>query len=91
LIHHLSIGRNIPLPEIVAWLCGMAPCGVIEFVPKEDPMIQQMLMLREDIFDDYSFERFKSLLSQKARIIREQAVSASGRVMLWYDSKDKRS
>lgn len=86
LIHHLAIGRNIPLPEIVAWLIGLAPCGVIEFVPKEDPMIQQMLMLREDIFDDYSYEVFRALLCEHTRIVREQEVSASGRVLIWYDS-----
>jgi ribosomal protein L11 methylase PrmA len=90
LIHHLAIGRNVPLPEIVTWLTGLAPCGVVEFVPKEDPMIQQMLMLREDIFDDYSYEIFRALLCEHAQIVREQSVSTSGRVLLWYDSSGNR-
>ena len=50
--NHLAIGRNIPLPQVVAWLCGLAPRGVIEFVRKDDPTVQQMLSLREDIFPD---------------------------------------
>ena len=29
LIHHLAIGRNIPLADAVAWLMQLAPCGVI--------------------------------------------------------------
>ena len=36
LIHHIAIGRNIPLEEFVPWVCGLAPAGLIEFVPKSD-------------------------------------------------------
>ena len=35
-IHHLAIGRNVPLANVVDWLIGLAPRGVIEFVPKGD-------------------------------------------------------
>ena len=38
--HHLAIGRNVPLAQTVAWLTGLAPRGVIEFVPKNDPTVQ---------------------------------------------------
>ena len=37
LVHHLVIARNIPLQEVINWLVGLAPHGVIEFVPKQDP------------------------------------------------------
>lgn len=87
-IHHLAIGRNIPLPEILDWLVGLAPRGVVEFVPKDDPMVQRMLLLREDIFDDYSYEIFRRLLSDRASIIGEETVSASGRVLVRYDRDD---
>ena len=36
LIHHLAIGRNIPLDQVVEWCVGLAPAGVIEFVPRND-------------------------------------------------------
>jgi len=52
-VHHLVIGCNIPLAEVVKWLVGLAPRGVIEFVPKSDPMVQQLFAFREDIFSDY--------------------------------------
>ena len=35
--HHLAIGRNVPLAQLLPWLTGLAPAGVIEFVPKSDP------------------------------------------------------
>ena len=52
--HHLAIGRNIPLPQVVSWLTSLAPTGVIEFVEKSDPTIQRMLALREDILHGYT-------------------------------------
>ena len=85
LVHHLAIGRNVPLSEVVDWLVGMAPQGVMEFVPKDDPMIQRMLMLRDDIFDGYDYDRFSGLFKARARIVREQRVSQSGRMLVWYE------
>jgi ribosomal protein L11 methylase PrmA len=60
--HHLAVGRNIPLPEVVNWIVSLAPQGIIEFVHKDDPTIQKMLALRDDIFTDYSVENFASAL-----------------------------
>jgi ribosomal protein L11 methylase PrmA len=83
--HHLAIGRNIPLPGVVDALVKMAPHGVIEFVQKKDPTVQQLLALREDIFPDYTPETFERALKAKARIIKQETVSASGRTLYWYD------
>jgi ribosomal protein L11 methylase PrmA len=83
--HHLAIGRNIPLDQLVEFLVGLAPNGVIEFVPKSDPQLQRLLRLREDIFGDYDAENFAALLARSARIVRQETVSASGRVLYWYD------
>jgi hypothetical protein len=68
-----------PIEEVVTWLVGLAPNGIIEFVPKSDPMIQRLLRLREDIFDDYSNETFAQHLRARAKIVRVVEVSATGR------------
>jgi ribosomal protein L11 methylase PrmA len=83
--HHLAIGRNVPLAQTVAWLTGLAPRGVIEFVPKSDPTVQRMLALREDIFPDYTEEAFTSCLGSVARIVRSEVVSAPGRRLFCYE------
>jgi len=83
--HHLAIGRNIPMGKAIDWLIGLAPTGVIEFVQKSDPTVQEMLTLREDIFDDYNEENFSSLLQQRARIVKSETVSATGRKLFCYD------
>jgi ribosomal protein L11 methylase PrmA len=83
--HHLAIGRNVPLAQLLPWLTGLAPAGVIEFVPKSDPTVQRMLALREDIFTEYDQETFRNCLAENARIVRDEVVSQHGRRLFWYD------
>jgi ribosomal protein L11 methylase PrmA len=83
--HHLAIGRNIPLDQVVRWLVGLAPRGVIEFVQKTDSTVRRMLSLREDVFADYTEENFRGLLAASARVVQSQVVSEEGRVVFHYD------
>jgi ribosomal protein L11 methylase PrmA len=84
LIHHLAIGRNVPLDQVVEWLTGLAPQGLIEMIPKSDPKVQTLLALREDVFPDYNPAAFESALRQRAAIVSATPVTASGRVMYWF-------
>ena len=84
LVHHLAIARNIPLAQVVNWLIALAPQGVIEFVPKHDPMVQELLRRRQDIFPDYTWENFLALLKEKAVLIKIEATSISGRMLVWF-------
>ena len=83
-LHHIVIGRNVPLSDAIAWFMTLGRDGVMEFVPKSDPMVRQLLALREDIFADYTEEKFHSLVGQHARII-ETLTLDSGRVLVWYE------
>jgi ribosomal protein L11 methylase PrmA len=83
-VHHLVVAKNLPLGEVLDWIVDMAPQGVIEFVPKSDPMVQRLLSLREDIFDDYTEDSFRSLLSARCEVIKSSVVSKSGRTMYWF-------
>ena len=84
LVHHLALGGNIPLPAVVHWLIDLAPEGVIEFVPKTDPMAEMLLQLREDVFEDYSEEAFVRALRKRASLVRVETVSASDRRLFQY-------
>jgi len=86
-IHHMCIGRNIPLEEFVHWLVDLAPRGVIEFVPKSDPMVQELLAHREDIFPDYTVSCFKDVLHRKARILSSERISNSERELFLFERK----
>lgn len=84
-VHHLAIAKNVPLGYVVDWLTGLARTGVIEFVPKDDPMAQRLLRLREDIFADYCEPGFERALRARARIHKVAQVSASGRKLYWFE------
>lgn len=84
LVHHLAIGRNVPLSWIVDWLVSLAPQGIVEFVPKNDPMVQELLRLRKDIFEGYSVEAFERVVEEKAVIVRAETISANGRRLIWF-------
>ena len=81
LVHHLAIGKNLPLDRIAKWLSTLTNYLIIEFVPKSDPMVQRMLTHREDIFPDYDQNSFESIFSQYFRIIRSDKISGSGRLL----------
>lgn len=87
LVHHLAIGKNLPLRDVVNWLVGLAPEGVIEFVPKGDPMVNELLALRDDIFPDYTEEIFVQYLMDCAEIVTTSAPTKSGRKLLRYKRK----
>lgn len=71
-VHHLAIGRNVPLPEVIDWLAGLtAPGGavVVEFVHPEDPMATRLLANKPaGLFPDYRRDAFETLLAARGRI-----------------------
>lgn len=84
LIHHVVIGRNVPLDQFVQWLVGRAPMGLVEFVPKDDPMVVGLLAHREDVFHDYSEAAFMQSLQRHARILNVQGLQDSKRKLFTF-------
>ena len=84
LIHHLAIAKNIPLTDAIDFLISLAPKGLIEFVPKEDPTVKLMMSLKGDIFPDYTEENFKRILEKKVKIEKIITVSKTNRKIYEY-------
>lgn len=84
-IHHIAIGKNVPLDMVIDWIIGMAPHGVIEFPPKSDPMVQCLLSQRDDIFENYTEENFRAAVQRHAWIVSEQHLTPGGRLLVRYD------
>lgn len=82
--HHLAIGKNIPLRDVINWLVSLAPRGLVEFVPKEDITIKKMLEFKGDIFPDYTQVNFEKYLLENNKIISKGVVSNSGRTIYEY-------
>jgi hypothetical protein len=81
LIHHLAIGNNVPLPTLMGWLAELAPRVLIEWIPKEDPMVQRLLSSREDVFDDYHTDRFEQAAQAWFNVTRREPVKDSVRTL----------
>ncbi len=77
LVHHLAIGNNVPLPHIAELLAGAGRKVVVEFVPKEDPMTQQLLAARRDVFADYTLDAFRAALNEQFTVSEEAPVADS--------------
>ncbi|WP_340119784.1 class I SAM-dependent methyltransferase [Pelagibius sp. 7325] len=83
--HHLAIGKNIPFSAAIKWMVDLAPKGLLEFVPKSDPMVQGMLAHRGDMFLHYTEEKFRQELARVATITSEAQSSSSGRRIFTYE------
>jgi hypothetical protein len=79
LIHHLAIGRNLPLDRIASFLSRLGLALVIEFVPKDDTQVQRLLRNRADVFPGYSVEGFEEAFRRHFRIDGVQPIVESGR------------
>jgi hypothetical protein len=90
LVHHLAIGRNVPLPYLADLFADLAPHAIVEFVPKDDPMVRRLLATREDVFPDYSLDGFRAAVAQRFEIAAERALPGSTRVLLHLIRRDRR-
>ena len=83
LLHHLVIGANVPLDELVDWLADLGGDLVIELVAKDDPMVAKLLLEKEDRYQDYGRERLESALARRYTI-SDRLELASGTRTLYF-------
>lgn len=83
LVHHLVIGKNISMPVLAEYFNDIAPELIIEFVPREDEKVQQMLISRPDTFHDYTIEVFENMFTQYFNIISKKQVPGTHRVLYY--------
>ncbi|OGG08502.1 hypothetical protein A2699_05415 [Candidatus Gottesmanbacteria bacterium RIFCSPHIGHO2_01_FULL_43_15] len=81
LVHHLAISYNLPFSDIARYFRDLGRMLVIEFVPRPDPEISEMLKFRKDIFKDYSKENFSAAFKQYFSIVSIHPILESDRVI----------
>jgi ribosomal protein L11 methylase PrmA len=82
LLHHLAIGANVPLPEVVSWLHSLGGRLVVEFVGPDDPMSQRLLSNKPaGLFPDYRREVFEKLLHERFEIERQETLEGETRTL----------
>jgi hypothetical protein len=81
LIHHLAISNNVPFGKISFFLKKITQNLIIEFVPKDDAMVQEMLIFREDIFKEYTQENFENEFGKYFSIDQAVRINDSKRIL----------
>jgi hypothetical protein len=81
LIHHIVIGANIPMRDFVEWLASLGTSLVIEFVGRDDEMVQTLLANKDDQYSDYTPENFAALLDAHFDIRDKRALKGGKRVI----------
>ena len=88
LVHHLAIGRNVPLPLMADLFARLARDVIVEFVPKEDPMVRRLLATRRDVFPDYSLEGFRAAFLRRFDLVSETPVEGTLRTLFHVRLRD---
>ena len=84
LIHHLVLGEGVPLERVIPGIVALAPTGLIEFVPREDPMSRKIAGPAERLTHRYDLPALLSILSQTALVTNQILLSDTGRVLIEY-------
>ena len=69
-VHHLVVGGNLPLTEVIAWLRSLESEIIFEWVPPEDQMAQALAINKRsgEIHSDYNEATMRQLLSDNFSI-----------------------
>jgi hypothetical protein len=88
LVHHLAIGNNVPLDRVASFFAKLGRRAIVEFVPKEDPMTQHLLVARPDIFPDYTLDGFRAAFARHFRLVDEARIDDSLRTLVLFEARE---
>ena len=87
LIHHLAIGKNLSFEQLAVFFGDTCTQLLIEFVPKEDPKVKEMLTWRKDIFEKYTQENFQTVFEKQFELKTKIPVPGSVRVLYHFQKQ----
>lgn len=84
-IHHVCIGANVPMAFVAKLAARISTrYAIVEFVPRTDPKVIELLRNRKDIFDDYQESVFQTCFSQYFRLVEVADCNTTDRKLyLW--------
>jgi len=82
LVHHLAIGNNVPLDDVIGHLASLGRHLLVEWVPRSDSKVRVLLATREDVFDDYTDEVFERALAAAGDVVTRTPVSGTDRELV---------
>jgi hypothetical protein len=88
LIHHLCFTNNLPFSRVASYFSELGEHLLIEFVPKHDSQVIEMLSSRQDIFPWYTEELFVSEFSRYFTVVRRETIPGTARVLFLMKKKN---
>jgi SAM-dependent methyltransferase len=88
LVHHVSIGGNVPVRDFLDWLRGLDTALVIEFPTPDDPLAQRLLARkRAGTHPDYQRDYFERSLGELFDVETSEELSSGTRVLYFVRPK----
>jgi SAM-dependent methyltransferase len=82
LVHHLSIGGNVPIRDLVDWLDELGSSLVVEFPTGDDPMVRRLLERKPaGHHADYRRDWFEACLADRFLIEAVEELADGTRVL----------
>jgi hypothetical protein len=69
LIHHICLSNNVPIPDFLDWLAKIGARLIIEFVDRNDSMVQQMMARKSETHADYNLANFERELHRRYEVL----------------------
>lgn len=88
LVHHLRLAHNVPFPLLARFLHRAGRWAVVEFIPKDDPRVVEMLALRADVFADYTRDGFEAAFDPWFEPVRRDELPESGRALYLFRGRE---
>ena len=89
LVHHICIGKNVPLIDFVKFLTRVGKWGVVEWIDKNDDMVRKLLLNRKDVFPEYKWETFKKIIETEFTIKETRETHAGHRILCYITAKNR--
>jgi hypothetical protein len=82
-VHHLVIGRNIPLGAVVSWLRDLDAAVILEFVSPDDPMVRALTANKRprEVHRDYTEGALRAYLDGPFQIEHEVVLAGGTRTL----------
>ena len=80
-IHHICVGNNVPVNQFIEYLSNFSKKILLEFVPKEDPMVSNMLSNKKDIYENYNLNFFTNEIKKTHKILWQKKILNTERVL----------
>ena len=84
----MCIAKNVPEDQFIDFLLNLSKNILLEFIPKKDVMVKNLLKFREDIFHDYNYDKLVDLIEKRAKVNFVENLSNSERVLISMTKND---